>query len=89
MPLPLPLRIPSIPSFHSIIPEWNSYSIIAVLLYFVCAIVAFGLSIRCYSDTDETPVGLKLIFALLAAMWNVVYIVYYVIIYHIIGVPCT
>jgi hypothetical protein len=80
MPMPMPMSM--------LIPEWNALSTSAVIIYVICAITAFALSFKCYSRTDETPIGFRIFFSILAAMWNVLYLVYYFMTVHVIGMEC-
>jgi hypothetical protein len=73
---------------NNIIPEWNSLSAFAVMIFIISAIASFVISFRCYSSTDETPIGFKLLFSILASMWNVLYLVYYFMTVHVIGLEC-
>ena len=70
--------------FHT----WNVYSVSALMIIGISALLSFALSYRCYADNDETPFGLRILFALLAAGWNVLYLMYYFVTVHIIGMKC-
>jgi hypothetical protein len=69
-------------------PRWDTYNLIATFVFVISAIVAFTLSYRCYDDADDTPVGLRILFALLAAFWNILYIIYYFLTVHVGGMTC-
>ena len=71
-----------------IITRWDNYSTIAVIIFGLASLTAFILSYKCYSDTDETPFGMKILFALLSAFWNVLYLIYYFFTVHVFGLRC-
>lgn len=72
-----------------IMPDYRTMTGLATIMVFLMfSIVAFVLSIRCYPEADDTPIGLKLLFSLLAAGWNVIYLVYYFVTIHIFGMSC-
>lgn len=69
-------------------PEQNVYSAMTIVILFIFGLIAFVLSIRCYPEDDDTPVGVKVLFALLAACWNILYVVYYILTVSIGGSRC-
>lgn len=73
---------------NSIIQEWTLVSGAAFTIFVLCAVTSFTLSYNCYSDTDETPIGFKVLFALLSSMWNVVYLIYYFVTVGLMGMKC-
>ena len=75
-------------SISQIIPEWNMYSGIAVVIFVLISAISFSLSFQCYSETDETPLGFRVLFGLNAALWNIIYIIYYFITVGLIGMKC-
>ena len=48
-----------------------------VLVFGLIGVVCFLLSVRCYKEHDDTPTGLRVLYGLVAAGWNVLYIVFY------------
>ena len=68
-----------------IITDWNMYSYIALTLFILMSCIAFSLSYRSYDENDETPVGFKVLFGINAAMWNVLYLLYYFVTVGLIG----
>lgn len=73
---------------HHFPPQWDAYSILTVMVLVVFGLIAFALSIRCYPEDDDTPVGMKILFALLAACWNIVYVIYHLLAVYVVGVGC-
>ena len=51
----------------------------AVIIFFLISLLCFGLSYKDYDKDDVTPVATKVGSALLAAAWNIVYLIYYFI----------
>ena len=48
-----------------------------LFLYGIIGIVCFLLSVRCYKEHDDTPAGLRVLYGLVAAGWNLLYLAYY------------
>lgn len=69
-----------------IINEWNTYSIYYVIFFTIIGILCFFLSYQC--NQQDTPVGMKILFAILAALWNILYLLYYVFTVYILGMDC-
>lgn len=72
----------------ALVPEWNTMSISAVLIFALVSLICFILAFRCYPEDDDTPVGMKFLFSVVAAAWNVVYLAYYFVTVHIMGLGC-
>ncbi len=70
----------------TVIAEWNTYSIYFAILFVIIGILCFFLSYRC--NPEDTPVGMRVLFALLASLWNVLYLLYYVFTVYILGMGC-
>jgi hypothetical protein len=67
------------------IKEWDLTSVTFVIVFAAISLMAFVLSVRNYPEGDDTPAGMKLLYALLAAAWNVGYVAYYFVTVHIMG----
>ena len=70
----------------TVINEWNMASVTYVIFFVIIGIVCFFLSYRC--NQEDTPVGMKILFALLASFWNVLYLLYYIFTVYILGMTC-
>jgi hypothetical protein len=66
-------------------PVDSTNGVITMVVFGVISLIAFVLSYRSNPKEDGTPVGLKLLFALIAAGWNIVYIGYYFFTVHVMG----
>lgn len=66
----------------------STSGVLFLVMFFLIGLVCFGLSFRCYSSSDDTPVGIRVISGLLAAAWNVIYLGYYFVTVHIMGMSC-
>jgi hypothetical protein len=77
-----------LPKWNSFNPIWDTSGMIMFVIFIICGILSFALSYNCYDDTDDTPIGLRIIFAILAALWNVAYIVYYLFTVYVMDMKC-
>jgi hypothetical protein len=55
---------------------WNIYTYIYLIIYFAIFIICVILSLSNYDSDDPTPYGYRLIYAISAGMWNIIYLVY-------------
>lgn len=62
--------------------------IVLGFLYTAFAVMAIWLSISCYSPEDETPIGMKILLAIIAGGWNILYLIYYMFTAYVIGWQC-
>lgn len=66
-------------------PTESTNGVIVLVVFGVISVIAFVLSYRSNPKEDGTPAGLKILFALIAAGWNIVYLGYYFFTVHVMG----
>ena len=59
--------------------RWTYNTYMYVLGYTFVFILCFILSINNYSVDDPTPYGHRILYAISAGLWNIIYLVYYVL----------
>ncbi len=57
--------------------QWTSTSYMYLIVYIVIFIICFILSLGSYKEDDPTPYGHRLLYAISAGAWNILYLVYF------------
>jgi hypothetical protein len=57
--------------------RWTTESYTYLIVYVFMFILCFILSLSNYQDDDPTPYGHRILYAISAGLWNILYLVYY------------
>jgi len=58
-----------------------------IVLWVLFGTLAFWLSFSCYNPYDNVPIGLKLLNGIVAFFWNILYVIWYIVLY-LFGYQC-
>ena len=58
--------------------RWNVETYMYLFFYIAIFAICFILSMGNYSKTDSTPYGHRVLYALSAGLWNILYLFYYI-----------
>jgi hypothetical protein len=58
--------------------RWTSTTYMYLITYAIIFLLCFLISLSSYKEDDPTPLGYKLIYAFIAGLWNIVYLLYFI-----------